>query len=360
MKASSVFVCSLTAAVILAAIPGSRLEAQSQSSAEGPPEWVAALRHDTSRPLKDIAPVSAVSTGQDFRVKQALPTPEANQTDQAVQRFQTAALAATPGAGFDGVGEGNAYNVNFAPPLRAQLPAPNAAGVTAGHVHMMVTDPAAHRKVWVDILGAETVKAGSLELLKFPGIFLILGKAESAGGSEGSAVDHFSFRAKDLPGIRAKLLAAGVPLTRDDAAEIVAIFPDKVKVEFYAAPTISVPLEHFHVHFYTADPDGLRAWYLKHFGASMPTAANANAMGVPGISFSFRKTDAAQVATKGRSLDHIGFEVKDLEAFCKKLAADGVVFETPFRNVSALGLKIAFLIDPAGSRIELTEGLAGR
>ena len=47
----------------------------------------------------------------------------------------------------------------------------------------------------------------------------------------------------------AKLAAAGIPLARDDPLEIVAIFPDKVKVEFYAAPTLSVPLEHFHAHF---------------------------------------------------------------------------------------------------------------
>ena len=70
--------------------------------------------------------------------------------------------------------------------------------------------------------------------------------------------------------------------------------------------------------------------------------------------------DAAQAATKGRSLDHIGFEVKDLEAFCKKLAADGVTLESPFRDVPGIGLKVAFLIDPAGTRIELTEGLARR
>jgi catechol 2,3-dioxygenase-like lactoylglutathione lyase family enzyme len=242
-------------------------------------------------------------------------------------------------------------------PVRAQLPAPNAAGVSAGHLHMTVRDPAAHRKLWVDVLGAEIVKAG---LLKLPGIFLMLGRGEPAEGSEGSTLDHFAFRVKDLAAIRAKLVAAAVPLTRDDAMEIVAIFPDKVKVEFYPAPTLAVPVEHFHVHFYAADIDALRAWYVKHFGAAMPTQTNANATGVPGMSFSFRKTDAAQAPTKGRSLDHIGFEVKDLEAFCKKLAADGVTFESPFRNVPGLGLKIAFLIDPAGTRIELTEGFAGR
>jgi catechol 2,3-dioxygenase-like lactoylglutathione lyase family enzyme len=83
-------------------------------------------------------------------------------------------------------------------------------------------------------------------------------------------------------------------------------------------------------------------------------------MGVPGMSFSFRKTDAAQAATKGRSFDHIGLEVRDLEAFTRKLAADGVTFESPFREMPGIGLKVAFLIDPAGTRIELTEGLAGR
>jgi catechol 2,3-dioxygenase-like lactoylglutathione lyase family enzyme len=78
------------------------------------------------------------------------------------------------------------------------------------------------------------------------------------------------------------------------------------------------------------------------------------------MSFSFRKTDAAQAATKGRSFDHIGLEVRDLEAFTRKLAADGVTFESPFREMPGIGLKVAFLIDPAGTRIELTEGLARR
>ena len=247
-----------------------------------------------------------------------------------------------------------------AEPVRAQLPAPNAAGVSAGHIHMMVRDPAAHKKIWTDLFGAQVVRSGSLELLKLPGIFLILGRAESTEGSIGSTLDHFAFRVKDLAGTSAKLKAAGITLTRDDSLEIVADFPDKVKVEFYPAPNLAVPIEHFHAHFYAADVDALRAWYAKHFGAATPTATNPNAMGVPGMSLSFRKTDAAQAPTKGRSLDHIGFEVKDLEAFCKKLAADGVTFESPFRDVSGIGLKIAFLIDPAGTRIELTEGLAGR
>jgi catechol 2,3-dioxygenase-like lactoylglutathione lyase family enzyme len=245
-------------------------------------------------------------------------------------------------------------------PLAAQLPAPNDAGVSAGHIHLMVRDPEAHKKIWVDALGAQVVTSGSLELLKLPGIFVVLGKAEPAEGSEGSSADHFAFRAKDLQATKAKLIAAGVTIARDDPREIVAMFPDKVKVEVYAAPTLTVPLEHYHVHFFTNDPDALRAWYVKHFGATTATQGTATVTSVPGMVFSFRKTDAPQAATKGRSLDHIGFEVKGLEAFCKKLEADGVKFESPFRDVPRVGLKIAFLVDPAGTRVELTEGLAGR
>jgi catechol 2,3-dioxygenase-like lactoylglutathione lyase family enzyme len=244
-------------------------------------------------------------------------------------------------------------------PLQAQLPTPNAAGVSAGHTHMMVRDPDVHKKIWVETLGAQVVTSGSLELLKLPGIFLVLGKADVAEGSEGSSVDHFAFRAKDLPAVKAKLAAAGVPIVREDPREIVAMFPDKVKVEFYAAPALEVPLEHFHVHFFTEDPDGLRAWYVKHFGATTTTQGNATVTGVPGMVLSFRKMDKPQAPTKGRSLDHIGFEVKGLEAFCKKLEADGVPFELTFRDVPRVGLKIAFVLDPAGTRIELTEGLAG-
>jgi len=61
--------------------------------------------------------------------------------------------------------------------------------------------------------------------------------------------------------------------------------------------------------------------------------------------------------TAGRALDHIGFEVKNLEAFCKKLGDSGIKFETPYRQMPQLKLSLAFLTDPWGTRIELTEGL---
>ena len=78
------------------------------------------------------------------------------------------------------------------------------------------------------------------------------------------------------------------------------------------------------------------------------------------MALNFTQSPEATVGTSGRAMDHIGFEVKGLEAFCKKLEADGVTFDGPFRDVPRIGLKIAFVLDPAGTRVELTEGLAGR
>ena len=75
----------------------------------------------------------------------------------------------------------------------------------------------------------------------------------------------------------------------------------------------------------------------------------------------FLKAPAPQAPTKGRALDHIGFEVKNLEAFCKKLEAAGVQFDLTYREMPALGgLKIAYVLDPEGTRIELTEGFMGK
>ena len=72
---------------------------------------------------------------------------------------------------------------------------------------------------------------------------------------------------------------------------------------------------------------------------------------------SFSKAETATVPTKGRGVDHIGFEIKGLAEFCKKMEAAGVKFDVPYRNVPAIGLAIAFFTDPWGVYVELTEGL---
>jgi predicted enzyme related to lactoylglutathione lyase len=53
--------------------------------------------------------------------------------------------------------------------------------------------------------------------------------------------------------------------------------------------------------------------------------------------------------------------VKDLDALAKKLEADGVKMDMAPRDMtSTLGLKIAFVTDPNGTYIELTQGLSAK
>jgi hypothetical protein len=57
-------------------------------------------------------------------------------------------------------------------------------------------------------------------------------------------------------------------------------------------------------------------------------------------------------------LDCIGFDVENLEAFCKELEAKGTKFDRPY-GALASGFGLAFLTKPCGTYIELTEGLRG-
>ena len=224
----------------------------------------------------------------------------------------------------------------------------------------MVGDPEEHKKIWVGVLGAEVVHAGALEMLKLPGIFIVIGKARTppTEGSEGSTVNHVGLAVQNLEEIKKRLIAANVTFATDNPR--VAVFPDKVRVELAEDTTLKVPVAFHHIHLASPDQEKLRAWYVKTFGATAGTRGTFLAAFIPGGEVDFRKSDVAQAPTKGRSLDHIGFEVKGLEAFCQKLAADGITFEMAYRDVPQIGLKIAFLVDPEGTRIELTEGMAGR
>ncbi|HTS48352.1 MAG TPA: VOC family protein [Bryobacteraceae bacterium] len=247
--------------------------------------------------------------------------------------------------------------------LLAQTAAPNDSGVSVGHMHLVVADPDAQKKLFVGVLGAQVTNAGSLEMLKFPGVFVVVQKARTAPseGSDGSTVNHFGFMVKSYADTKAKLTAAGVtsfPLDHPEQKQFIAEFPEKVRVEFTEDAALKTPIAFHHIHIVTTDIDSLRAWYIKTFGAKAGKRGDFPAAMLPGGEVDFRKVDTAPAPTKGRSLDHIGFEIKGLEAFCKNLEAQGVPFDLAYREMPQLGgLKIAFILDPVGTRIELTEGL---
>jgi extradiol dioxygenase family protein len=119
-----------------------------------------------------------------------------------------------------------------------------------------------------------------------------------------------------------------------------------------------MPIALHHVHFFGQQNAEMQAWYVKIFGATARQAPNFPAADLPGVALNFSPSTTPVTGTAGRALDHIGFEVKNLEAFSKKLQAAGITFNVEPRQVPALGTAIAFITDPWGTYIELTEGLA--
>jgi len=239
----------------------------------------------------------------------------------------------------------------------AQLPAPNESGVSIGHIHLFSKDPDAQKRIWVEAFGAQPTKTGTLEMLRLPGVFIIINKTEPSAGSVGSTADHVGLSVKDLNAIKTKLAGVGIQVEGPFVA-----MPDGLRLELLEDKTQTLPLVMHHIHLTTANGEMLRKWYVKTFGAENGTRRN-----LPSAMFNGNEVDflpatgsAAPAPTKGRAIDHIGFEVTNLEAFVKNLQAEGVKVEIPYREMPNLDLKVAFIVDPVGTRIELTEGLRGK
>jgi catechol 2,3-dioxygenase-like lactoylglutathione lyase family enzyme len=114
------------------------------------------------------------------------------------------------------------------------------------------------------------------------------------------------------------------------------------------------PLEFNHIHFHSAQPKEMQAWYLKNFGGRAGADENTNSILIPGATLTFTEADSA-APTADRAIDHVGFDVKNLEDFCKQLIGNGVKLDSAPHAVPEMKASIAFLTDPWGVRIELME-----
>ena len=248
-------------------------------------------------------------------------------------------------------------------PAAAQLAPPNEAGITWGHIHLNVEDMALHRRIWVEHFGGTVVVKGQLTTVRLPGTVIALSEREPTGDSQGSGADHFGFSVPDLAAFLARWRADGLEVASEfegagGTPQAYVTVPDGIRVELQEVPSLAVAAEPYHVHLYTdGDPEALRDWYADLF--SMAPRARGRipyTADVPGMNVSFSRAEEPVAATRGRAVDHIGFEVDDLEAFCAALEARGIEFDLAYREVDSIELAIAFFTDPSGVLIELTEG----
>ena len=263
----------------------------------------------------------------------------------------------------------------------AQLVAAKDGPIVYGHHHVNATNPAEHKKFWADTLGGTVIKVGTdgREIIRMPNVLIFMREQAAKGGTKGSVHDHIGLSVPNLRATLAKVTANGFRnITAQDSlpgqkvvGDIVEIGagpvsalayvlgPDDVKVELMEMKAQTEPVKLHHIHFFGHQQAEMRDWYVKVFGATAAAGANPNFItaNLPGVGLNFTATSAPTAPTTGRALDHIGFEVKNLAEFLARLEKQGIKPSVTLRRVDALGLNIAFIVDPWGTNIELTEGL---
>jgi catechol 2,3-dioxygenase-like lactoylglutathione lyase family enzyme len=266
---------------------------------------------------------------------------------------------------------------------RAQILVAKEGPVVYGHHHLNTTDMAAQKRFFVDTLGGTVVKFGSgdraQEIIRFPNVLIFFRPMQApTGGTIGTTVNHIGFSVPNLKPLVAKIKANGYKMiTTDSVAATVkvtddvaaaspttniafALGPEDTKVEFVEVKDQKLPIQLHHIHFFGEKNAEMQAWYAKTFGAKLlpPNPGSAFVQDqLPGVFLNFTPSPMPTVGTTGRALDHIGFEVRNLEAFTKQLEAQGIKLDRPYTKVPALGIAIAFIKDPWGTNIEMTEGL---
>ena len=271
-------------------------------------------------------------------------------------------------------------------PAFPQLVSHPEAPIRLGHFHLNVTSVEAHQKFWAGTLGGRAMKFGGIDVIEFPDAFIFLHEQKPAGPTRGTAFDHIGFAVPNVPAMAMKLAAAGYEETTGRepkpgeptpaASGTSAVYgrfayflgPDGVKIELVTNDQKDAPLiVAHHIHFINKQYVEMQQWYMKAFNATLRPGQTDFFIGadLPGVGYSlnfFRwegDQSIAHVPNAGRVVDHVGFEVKILEAFCKELEAKGIKPIRPFRKKDAAmnNIATAMIADPWGVSIELTEGL---
>jgi catechol 2,3-dioxygenase-like lactoylglutathione lyase family enzyme len=246
----------------------------------------------------------------------------------------------------------------------AQLFPPNEAGMTMGHIHLNVTDMDAQRKFWTEMFDAVPLKRNTLQGLKVNGMLILFRNQKPTDGTVGGDIDHFGFKVRNLQEFIKRATDKGYPTLpvfkgSEGFPNSYITAPDAIKIELQEDTTLTEWAVTQHFHYMVKNPEALRQWYLATFSMDGTKRGRHISANIPGMNLSIDplRNPPVTYPIKGRVMDHIGFEVKNLEALCQKLEAQGIKFDSPYRKVPAAGIAVAFLTDPEGTYIELTEGL---
>lgn len=245
-------------------------------------------------------------------------------------------------------------------PAWAQMPTPNQQGVAMGHLHFNTHDLETSKKMWIALGGTPAKKLLDNEVVKIPGVLILLKPQDPTSNGKGSVISHLTFKVPNVAASMAKVKAAGITTEAgQNAQQYFVITPDQMKLEILEEAGMTGPIAIDHIHFAVPEAalSDIQGWYAKMFGAVPGMRADNKSADLPGAKLVFSKTANPPLTSKGTALDHLGFEVGGLEAYTKKLEAGGMKLDRPYMARPELNITIAFITDPWGTYIELNEGL---
>jgi extradiol dioxygenase family protein len=234
--------------------------------------------------------------------------------------------------------------VAMAATVWAQPLPPNTKGVSMGHIHLIVQDVPATKQLWSKLLGTAPARIASLDGVSMPGMYVWFQQAAPSAAMDGSTIRDLGLRVRDLHAVleratQAKLYCRGTSRT---SAYVLA--PGDVMLELTEDSLMTTDVAADHIHLIVTNLVAARRWYGQRFGNV-----------IPGIRLEFIQSDNPMAPTKGRAVDHIGFEVSNPQAYLDGREVAGTGFEIGQKSLPGLESKPVFLVDPWGTRIELTE-----
>ncbi len=223
-----------------------------------------------------------------------------------------------------------------------------------------------------------TADIGGAPAVRMTGVLVLLDQEPNGGGTKGTTVNHVGFQVPDLRQAIARVRAAGFPMVtreeitavppeavKDDMAfnpfmETFVAFtmgPEGTKLELVENSALTAAIALHHVHFFNPAQEEMRDWYAALFAATPGSRGKFRTAELPGVSLTVSASAQPVAGTKGRVLDHIGFDVEGLDGFAGKLQAAGATLEAEDSRLARWGIRSVFFTDPWGTRVELTDGL---
>lgn len=200
------------------------------------------------------------------------------------------------------------------------------------HVHLRTPDPAAAAEWYHTLVGGELrPSAGGMGSVRqvHGSISTMLDDAD-AESSSGSVIDHFGFAVADVPAMVEKARVMGAQVVSEPhpgiTANMIAMIRDPwgTKIEFLEDPDFT---GFSHVHMVTEGAGALRDWLLEVFGGDYDAERGGDrihAIRYDGIwIYVSESEESATAPSRGRSLDHMGFSVTDMDAVVAKVKASG-------------------------------------